>query len=448
MKKEISLLKITENRILSYAKETVENRALPDFRDGLKPVQRRILWAMHGLQMKSSGSPKKSARVTGETLGKYHPHSDMSCYSAMVNMANQTQPLIQGEGNWGDNENPAAAQRYTECRLSKYSESFLLDPEYLEVGVLVPNYDGEFVEPLYLPSKIPNLLINGTEGIATGCSCLIPSFSIKSVRILTKLGLKGRKITPLLCKNILKFEFPYGGDNNNEDSELLSYFKKGEATLYFIPSYTKDDNITLTSLAPRFKFSNKKEKILIIKGVRDIRNRSEGDKICFDIILNKGLVGKEKEAVVKKIESVITNHLPCQTIVTVRHKEKVDFERTNIPDFMNKWIEYRIDLEKKVVENLIKKEKRKKSIQENLNLAVVHRKIIMKSLDSNNPEKFLIKELGIKKEVAQFILDLKVKRLAKLELVEIKKKINSHKKEIKSLGSDLKNLRGRIISQF
>lgn len=448
MKKEISLLKITENRILSYAKETVENRALPDFRDGLKPVQRRILWAMHGLQMKSSGSPKKSARVTGETLGKYHPHSDMSCYSAMVNMANQTQPLIQGEGNWGDNENPAAAQRYTECRLSKYSESFLLDPEYLEVGVLVPNYDGEFVEPLYLPSKIPNLLINGTEGIATGCSCLIPSFSIKSVRILTKLGLKGRKITPLLCKNILKFEFPYGGDNNNEDSELLSYFKKGEATLYFIPSYTKDDNITLTSLAPRFKFSNKKEKILIIKGVRDIRNRSEGDKICFDIILNKGLVGKEKEAVVKKIESVITNHLPCQTIVTVRHKEKVDFERTNIPDFMNKWIEYRIDLEKKVVENLIKKERRKKSIQENLNLAVVHRKIIMKSLDSNNPEKFLIKELGIKKEVAQFILDLKVKRLAKLELVEIKKKINSYKKEIKSLGSDLKNLRGRIISQF
>src|SRR3990167_1737654 len=156
---------------LDYAMSVIVGRALPDVRDGLKPVHRRILWAMWDTGLTWSSKLRKSANVVGEVLGRYHPHGDVAVYDALARMAQDFSlryPLIEGQGNWGsiDGDSPAA-MRYTECRMSKIGEAMLGDIEKNTVN-FVPNYDGAKMEPKVLPSKVPNLLINGSDGIAVG----------------------------------------------------------------------------------------------------------------------------------------------------------------------------------------------------------------------------------------------------------------------------------------
>ncbi|HLF06452.1 MAG TPA: DNA gyrase subunit A, partial [Thermoplasmata archaeon] len=155
---------------IDYAMSVIVGRALPDIRDGLKPVQRRILYAMNELGMSSGSQYKKSARVVGETLGKLHPHGDMAVYDALARMVQDFSlryPLIDGQGNWGSTEDEPAAMRYTECRLSKAAEELLQDIEKETVD-WTDNFDGTLKEPSVLPAKFPNLLVNGSSGIAVG----------------------------------------------------------------------------------------------------------------------------------------------------------------------------------------------------------------------------------------------------------------------------------------
>ena len=447
--KNISLLDFCEKAIYIHGSYVVEHRALPDIRDGLKPVHRRILWAMKGLNLYSSGGPKKTARTVGEVIGKYHPHGDASVADAMAKMVNLPEPLISGQGNFGNYEASPAAPRYTESKLSKYAENFLLDPDYLAVVPMVQNYDGEFQEPVYLPSKLPNLLINGSEGIATGCVCLVPSFTKKSVTKVVRLGLKGKKITSKLCTKHLNFKFTYGGEECNETYELKSYFKTGNGSLYFIPDYEDtDDGLKIKSIAPRFRVGQKLEKLAGIKGVSDVEDNRELGKIEFLIRVNKR--NRNREKILDKIKDSIITSLPCQTTITKRHDdgEHADFFRTNIPKFLEDWIKYRIDLEEKVVKRLEKIEKEKLLRQEWLLFAINHRKEIIQALEKKNPKKFLMKSLKIEEDLADFILDLKVRNLAKLEAKKIKDKIFDHKGEIKSLKDDLKNIEKRILRQL
>jgi len=447
--KDVSLLDFCEKATYEYGMETVTGRALPDLRDGLKPVHRRILFAMKGLNLYNSGGTKKSARIVGETLGKFHPHGDLSAYQAMVNMVNLPEPLVSKQGNFGDYESPPAASRYTEVKLSKYAEDYLLDPDYLAVVPMVSNYDGEFQEPVYLPSKLPNLLINGSEGIATGCVCLVPSFTKKSVTKIVRLGLKGKKITSKLCTKHLNFKFTYGGEECNETHELRSYFKTGNGSLYFIPDYEDtDEGLKIKSISPRFRVGQKLEKLAGIKGVSEVEDNRESGKIEFLIKVNKR--NKNREKILDKIKDSIITSLPCQTTITKRHNdgESADFFKTNIPEFLGNWIKYRIDLEEKVVKRLEKIEKEKLLRQEWLLFAINHRKEIAQSLEKKNPKKFLMKSLKIEENLADFILDLKVRNLAKLESKKIKDKIFDHKGEIKSLKDDLKNIEKRILRQL
>ena len=169
---------------LDYAMSVIVQRALPDVRDGLKPVQRRILWAMWDSGLTHSAKFKKSANIVGEVLGKYHPHGDSSVYEAMVRMAQSFSlryPLVEGQGNFGSIDgDSAAAYRYTEARLSKIAEEVLLDSEKETVD-WVPNYDGSRQEPRVLPGKIPNLLLNGTVGIAVGMATNIPPHNLGEI---------------------------------------------------------------------------------------------------------------------------------------------------------------------------------------------------------------------------------------------------------------------------
>src|SRR5215207_7855373 len=169
---------------LDYAMSVIIGRALPDVRDGLKPVHRRVLWAMHELGNTYNKPYKKSARIVGDVIGKYHPHGDMAIYDTLVRMAQDFSlryPLIDGQGNFGsvDGDN-AAAMRYTECRLEKITAEMLADLDKETVD-FVPNYDGKEQEPTVLPSRLPNLLVNGSSGIAVGMATNIPPHNLTEV---------------------------------------------------------------------------------------------------------------------------------------------------------------------------------------------------------------------------------------------------------------------------
>ena len=166
---------------LDYAMSVITSRALPDARDGLKPVHRRILFSMHEMGLTAGSKTRKSAAIVGEVMGKYHPHGDQSVYDSMVRMAQNFSlryPLIDGQGNWGSLEDAPAAMRYTECRLSPIAEEILVDIDQDTVN-FVPNYDGALKEPQVLPSKLPNLLLNGAMGIAVGMATNIPPHNLK-----------------------------------------------------------------------------------------------------------------------------------------------------------------------------------------------------------------------------------------------------------------------------
>ncbi|MEG0374173.1 MAG: DNA gyrase subunit A [Raoultibacter sp.] len=177
-----NLADYTRRALFQYGSYVVEDRAIADYRDGLKPVHRALLWSLSDLGLRPGGAFKKSARTVGDALGKYHPHGDAACYGAMVTIANTVPPAVAGQGNWGDPVAPAAAMRYTEAKMSKFAGSFLLDPDYLEVTPMVDNFSNDMKLPLYLPALLPYMLFNGSvPAPAYGVKCGNPSFSFTSV---------------------------------------------------------------------------------------------------------------------------------------------------------------------------------------------------------------------------------------------------------------------------
>lgn len=208
-----SLAEFTEQAYLNYSMYVIMDRALPHIGDGLKPVQRRIVYAMSELGLDADSKHKKSARTVGDVLGKFHPHGDSACYEAMVLMAqpfSYRYPLVDGQGNWGapDDPNSFAAMRYTEARLSRYSEVLLSE---LGQGTVdwVPNFDGTLDEPAVLPARLPNLLLNGTTGIAVGMATDVPPHNLREVasacvRLLDQPGATVAE----LCEHVPGPDFP------------------------------------------------------------------------------------------------------------------------------------------------------------------------------------------------------------------------------------------------
>src|ERR1700693_5506394 len=175
----------TEKAYLDYSMYVILDRALPALGDGLKPVQRRIIYAMSELSLSAASKHKKSARTVGDVIGKFHPHGDSACYEAMVHMAQDFSyryPIVDGQGNWGSSDDPKAfaAMRYTEARLTRYAAVLL---EELERGTVdwAPNFDGTLEEPLMLPARLPNLLLNGTSGIAVGMATDVPPHNLREI---------------------------------------------------------------------------------------------------------------------------------------------------------------------------------------------------------------------------------------------------------------------------
>src|SRR5512133_3416038 len=204
-----------KNDYLTYAMSVIVARALPDVRDGLKPVHRRLLFAMDELGLRPGASTKKSARITGDAMGKYHPHGDLSLYDALVRMAQDFSlryPLVQGQGNFGSVDgDPPAASRYTEAKLSKVGEEMLIDLDKETVD-FVPNYDGSLQEPVVLPGAFPNLLVNGSSGIAVGMATNMPPHNLIEVCNAICAYIDNPECTiEDLMKHVTAPDFPTGG---------------------------------------------------------------------------------------------------------------------------------------------------------------------------------------------------------------------------------------------
>src|SRR5215204_6561168 len=231
----VSLHEAAQSRYLNYALSVITSRALPDVRDGLKPVQRRILYTMWQQNLTADAKHRKCAKVVGDVMGSYHPHGDAALYETLVRMAQSFSlryPVVDGSGNFGSLDgDSAAAMRYTECRLARISDEILAEIEQSTVHFR-PNYDGTRTEPVVLPSRIPNLLINGATGIAVGMATNIPPHNLNEVcNALIKL-LENPDLTSVqLCRYIKGPDFPTGGQMMNSAEELKEIYKTGSGAI-------------------------------------------------------------------------------------------------------------------------------------------------------------------------------------------------------------------------
>lgn len=249
-----SLKTFTEQAYLNYSMYVIMDRALPHIGDGLKPVQRRIVYAMSELGLSADSKHKKSARTVGDVLGKYHPHGDSACYEAMVLMAqpfSYRYPLVDGQGNWGAPDDPKsfAAMRYTEARLSRYSETLLSE---LGQGTVEwqPNFDGTMDEPVTLPARLPNLLLNGTTGIAVGMATDIPPHNLREVAEACIHLIDNSEATVAdLCQHIKGPDFPTEAEIITPQADLHTIYETGRGSVRMRAVYNVEDgDVVITAL--------------------------------------------------------------------------------------------------------------------------------------------------------------------------------------------------------
>src|ERR687896_509383 len=231
----VALHEAAQSRYLNYALSVITSRALPDVRDGLKPVQRRILFTMWQQNLTADAKHRKCAKVVGDVMGNYHPHGDSAIYETLVRMAQPFSlryPLVDGSGNFGSLDgDSAAAMRYTECRLARLSDELLTEIDQDTVAFR-PNYDGTRTEPVVLPSRIPNLLINGATGIAVGMATNIPPHNLNEIcTALIKLLDNPDLSSVQLCRYVKGPDFPTGGQILNSTEELKQIYKSGSGAV-------------------------------------------------------------------------------------------------------------------------------------------------------------------------------------------------------------------------
>lgn len=428
---------------LSYAMSVITGRALPDVRDGLKPVHRRILYAMMDLGLWHSKPHKKSARIIGEVLGKYHPHGDLAVYDALVRMAQDFSlryTLVDGQGNWGsvDGDSPAA-QRYTEARLSKIAEEMLVDIEKNTVD-FGPNYDNTLKEPLVLPSKIPNLIVNGSSGIAVGMATNIPTHNLSEVcdalvAVLEKPDLE--------TKDIMQFikgpDFPTGATIINQ-YDLPQIYSSGRGSVYIRGNYhleekQKGKKIVFTDIPYKVNKSAVIEKIAklvnegVIKGISDLRDESNKDGMRIVIETSHNA---DPEIVVNSLfkHTELENSFGVNILVLDKGQPKL----MNIKELLQAYLEHRLEVTKRWLAFDIEKLTQKLHILEGLMICINNIdeaiELIKSSKDPLTAKQKLIQRFALDEIQAQAILDMKLQKLTGLEIDNLKRDFDETKKQI------------------
>ncbi len=422
----ISLEEELQSSYIAYAMSVIISRAIPDARDGLKPVQRRILYAMHGLKNTHDQPTKKSARIVGETLGKYHPHGDMAVYDALVRMAqdfSMRNLLVEGQGNMGSIDgDPPAAQRYTEVRLTKFAEAMLDD---LDKGTVdfIPNFDNTESEPVVMPSKIPNLLVNGAMGIAVGVATSMPPHNLSEIcdAIIHKIDNQGCTAEDLL-KIIQGPDFPTGGIAVMSQNAYNGY-KYGRGQLTIKAKAATDEknrriiiteipyNVNKSTLMQTMAELAKDKKIV---GLKDIRDESDKQGIRIIIDFREGSSGEQILNMLYKYTQLQVT-FPLINLAVIGKSLK----SLNLLQIMDTFLAHRVEVILRRSRYELEIAKNRLHIVEGLLIAIENIDRIISMIKSSSEigeaRQKLITGFGLSEKQSNAILEMKLSRLTHLE---------------------------------
>jgi len=419
---------------LDYAMSVIVSRALPDVRDGLKPVHRRILYAMNDIGINHAGSHKKSARIVGEVLGKYHPHGDASVYEAMVRMAqdfSMRYTLIDGQGNFGSVDNdPPAAMRYTEARLTKIAEEILVDIDKDTVNFM-PNFDGSLKEPVVMPTRLPNLLVNGSSGIAVGMATNIPPHNLGEVCDAISYLIDNPEATVDELTQFIKGpDFPTGGIILGQEGIKNAYATGHGRVVVRARAHVADASeigrhqIVVTELPFQTNKAALVEKIaeLVknkkISGISELRDESDrqGMRIVIEL---------RKEAQPQQVLNNLHKYTSMQSAFFVNMLALVDGQPRviSLKEALQYYIDFRLEVITRRSRFELKMAKERAHILEGLKIALDHidRVIttIRKSKTAEAARQNLMADFGLSQAQAQAVLDMQLRRLANLERQKI-----------------------------
>ena len=448
---QLSLRDYAEKAYLDYSMYVILDRALPHIGDGLKPVQRRIVYAMSELGLKASAKYKKSARTVGDVIGKFHPHGDSAAYEAMVLMAQEFSyryPLIDGQGNWGSPDDPKsfAAMRYTESRLTAYAEVLLAE---LGQGTVdwQPNFDGTLEEPTVLPAQVPNLLLNGTTGIAVGMATDIPPHNLTEVVAATIHLLDSPKATVAdLCQHIKGPDFPTEAEIITPAEELRTLYETGRGALRVRAAYTVEDGAVVIHALP-YQVSGAKvlEQIAAqmqarkLPMVSDLRDESDHEHPTRLV-----LVPRSNRV---ELDSVMS-HLFATTDLERTYRVNLNVIGVDgrpavksLVTILKEWLAFRKATVKRRLEYRLERVERRIHILEGYLVAFLNIDEVIRIIrEEDEPKPVLMKTFKISDIQAEAILDLKLRNLAKLEEMKIRGEQDELSEERdalkKTLGSD------------
>lgn len=441
---QVPVREFTEQAYLDYSMYVILDRALPHISDGLKPVQRRIVYAMSELGLKASAKYKKSARTVGDVLGKFHPHGDSACYEAMVLMAQNFSyryPLVDGQGNWGSTDDPKsfAAMRYTESRLTKYANLLLseLGQGTVDWG---PNFDGSLNEPVNLPAQVPNVLLNGGSGIAVGMATDIPPHNLSEVTdACIQLLDKPKTSLEEICQMIQAPDYPCDAEIITPAADILEIYRKGNGSIKMRAVYEKQKNeIVVTALPYQTSGAKVLEQIAgqmqskKLPMVADLRDESDHENpIRLVIVPRSNRVDVDS----------LMSHLFSTTDLERNYRINLNMigldGRPGVRDLRSilvDWLAYRLETVKRRLQFRLDKVLDRLHILEGLLIAYLNiDEVIAIIRQEDKPKAELIKRFGLSDIQAEAILDMKLRHLAKLEEIKIKSEQDELNEERKSL---------------
>ena len=417
---------------LNYAMYVLMDRALPFLGDGLKPVQRRIVYAMSELGLRAAAKPKKSARTVGDVLGKYHPHGDSACYEAMVLLAQPfttRYPLIDGQGNWGSIDNPKdfAAMRYTEERLSPYADVLLGE---LEMGTTewVPNFDGTLREPATLPARLPNVLLNGATGIAVGMTTDIPPHNLREV-VEACIHLLDHPQADVedLRRFIPGPDFPTGAEIITPPAELLEAYRTGQGSIRMRAAYEFDDgDIVVTALPYQVSTARVIEQIAAqmaakkLPWVADVRDESDHeDPVRLRIVPRSSRV--DREALMGHLLATTDLEKTFRLNLTVIGLNRRP-QTLGLVALLRQWLEFRKATVVRRLRHRAERIAERLHLLEGLLVVFAHLDEVIRIIRrSDDPRAELMRRFGLSEAQAEAILQIRLRQLARLEELRLKK---------------------------
>ncbi len=459
---QLSLGKFVKPSYLNYAMYVIMDRALPFLGDGFKPVQRRIIYAMSELGLRSTAKPKKSARTVGDVLGKYHPHGDSACYEAMVLMAqpfSYRYPLIDGQGNWGSIASPKefAAMRYTEAKLSAYADVFLSE---LPMGTVnwVDNFDGTMEEPQTMPARLPNVLLNGTTGIAVGMATDIPPHNLKEIVSACihlidhpEAGLKE------ICEIVRGPDFPTGAELITPREEILKIYETGQGMVR-LRAICEIDNGDIIITALPYQVSAERvieqiaaqmaaKKLPMVSDIRDLSDQEEPTRIM--ITPRSGRVDRE----------ALISHLLATTDMEKGHKVNMTMIGLNrkpqslgLMAILTQWLSFRQQTVTRRLEFRLSKINDRLHILDGLLIAYLNLDEVIRIIrESDEPKPALMDAFGLSDVQAEAILQIRLRQLARLEEIKIKKEkadLEKEKEEIEKILASPQRMRTLIKKEL